>query len=120
MYEMKEMCSANSAQLIHQFNNFSYFVIVLEPLCVVDADIVREWKIKPGQKICHSCEKAINNVIKIAPTDDRNIGDIVGKNTEGYFDISKYLNINRSLKRNISGSSKTVWTIAIKISFIMR
>ena len=68
--------------MIHQFHNFSYFVIVLKSLCVVDADMGRERKLKPGQKRCHSCEKAIN-VTKIAPTDDCGIDDIVGKNTEG-------------------------------------
>ena len=57
--------------------------IVLESLCIVDADMAREWKLKPGQKICRSCEKAINNVTKIAPTDDCDIDRIVGKNTEG-------------------------------------
>ena len=61
--------------------------IVLESLCIVDADMAREWKLKPGQKICRSCEKAINNVTKIAPTDDCDIGHIVGKNTEG--EVSK-------------------------------
>ena len=45
--------------------------------------MAREWKLKPGQKICSSCEKANNNVTKIAPTDDCDIDDIVGKNTEG-------------------------------------
>ena len=58
-------------------------VIFLESLCVADGGMAREWKLKPGQKICCSCEKAINKVIKIAPTDDCDIDDTVGKNTEG-------------------------------------
>ena len=59
------------------------FVIVLESLLVVNADMAKEWKLKPGKKICRSCEKAINNVTKIAPTDDCDIDHTVGKNTEG-------------------------------------
>ena len=39
--------------------------------------------LKPGQKICRSCEKAIKNVIKIAPINDYHIDDMVGKNNEG-------------------------------------
>ena len=41
---------------------------------------------KLGQKICCSCEKVINNVTKIVPTDDCEIDDIVRKNTEGDYD----------------------------------
>lgn len=44
--------------------------------------MARKWNLKPGQKICCSCKKAINNVTKIAPTDDCDTDDIVGKNTD--------------------------------------
>ena len=57
-------------------------VIVLESLCAIDAGMTREWKLKPGQKICCSCGKVINNVTMIAPIDDCDIGDIVGKDAE--------------------------------------
>ena len=40
-------------------------------------------EVKTWPKICCSCEKAINNVTKIAPTDDYDIDDIEGKSTEG-------------------------------------
>ena len=39
-------------------------------------------EVKTWPKICCSCEKAINNVTKIAPTDDYDIDDIEGKTTE--------------------------------------